>query len=279
MKQLILILAGLGLVASSVSASAAPEDERLKLVNYFKSKYADINVDDYIYGALAFSPDAKAQYDSIMEFPPFVEVLDQGKAMWETPLKNGKTYADCMPNGGKMIAGNYPMFDDAKGKVVTFEMAINDCRVAAGDEPYKYDDMKTMGVLTAYARTLSDGMKMNVKVDSPAAVKAFEDGKKTYYARAGQLNFSCASCHVVAAGNNLRSEILSPVVGQATHWPVFRGKDGGDVATTLQKRYSGCFKQVRHVPDKEGSTRFNNLEYFHSYLSNGMELKSAVFRK
>jgi sulfur-oxidizing protein SoxA len=33
------------------------------------------------------------------------------------------------------------------------------------------------------------------------------------------------------------------------------------------------------VPDKPGSTRFNNLEYFHSYLSNGMEMKASVFRK
>ncbi|TCJ15762.1 sulfur oxidation c-type cytochrome SoxA [Parasulfuritortus cantonensis] len=279
MKKLIMILAGAGIVLGSVSAVAGPEDDRTKLINYFKNKYSDIKIDDYIYGALAFSPDSKSQYDSIMEFPPFVEVLDKGKKMWDTPFKSGKTYADCLPNGGKMIAGNYPMFDEAKGKVVTFEDAINDCRVANGEEPYKYDDMKTMGVLTSYARTLSDGMKMNIKVDSPAALKAFEDGKKTYYARAGQLNFSCASCHIDAAGNNLRSEILSPVLGQATHFPVFRGKDGGDVPTTLQKRYSGCFKQVRQVPDKEGSTRFNNLEYFHSYLSNGMELKSSVFRK
>ncbi|MDD5367432.1 MAG: sulfur oxidation c-type cytochrome SoxA [Gallionellaceae bacterium] len=278
MKKLILALAGLGIALGAVSASAAPEDDRLKVVNYLKNKYPDIKVDDYVYGALAFSPDSKAQYDSIMEFPPFVGVIDQGKKMWDTPFKNGKTYADCLPNGGKMIVGNYPMFDEAKGKVVTFEDAINACRVANGEEAYKYGG-KEMDVLTTYARTLSDGMKMNIKVDSPAAKKAFEDGKTTYYARAGQLNFSCASCHIDAAGNNLRSEILSPVVGQATHWPVFRGKDGGDIATSLQTRYVGCFKQVRHVPDKEGSTRFNNLEYFHSYLSNGLEMKSSVFRK
>lgn len=276
MKKLITTLAGLGIVLAAATAGAAPEDERTKLVDYFQKKYPDVKVDAYIFGALAYSPDAKSQYDSVMEFPPYVGEIEKGEKMWKTPFKNGKTYADCLPNGGKMIAGNYPMFDEAKGKVVTFEMAINDCRVANGEEPYKYDDMKTMGVLTAYARTLSDGMKMNIKVESPAALKAFEDGKKTYYARAGQLNFSCANCHVDAAGNNLRSELLSPVVGQATHWPVFRG---GERLVTLQNRYSGCFKQVRHVPDKEGSVRFNNLEYFHSYLSNGMEMKASVFRK
>lgn len=277
MKRILLALAGAGVLLGAVSAHAVdPEAERLKVVNYFKNKYPDIKFEDYIYGALAFDADSKAQYDSIMEFPPFVAELEKGEKLWKTPFKNGKTYADCLPNGGKMIAGNYPYFDEAKGKVVTFEDAINDCRVANGEAPYDYKDKKTMGVLTAYARTLSDGMKMNIKVTSPAALKAFEDGKKTYYSRAGQLNFSCGSCHIDQAGSRLRSEILSPVIGQATHWPVFRG---GDNLVTLQVRYEGCFRSVRHVPDKPGSTRFNNLEYFHSYLSNGLEMKASVFRK
>ena len=182
--------------------------------------------------------------------------------MWETPFKSGKTYADCMPNGGKNIAGNYPYFDEKKGKVVTFEDAINDCRTANGEEPYAYNDMKTMGVLTAYARTLSNGMLMNIKVEGPGATAAYEDGKKFYYRRLGQLNFSCATCHIDNAGNFLRSEILSPALGQSTHWPVFRAKDGGDVATTLQHRYSGCNKQVRAVPQKEGSTAVQQLGVF-----------------
>ncbi|HRH82507.1 MAG TPA: sulfur oxidation c-type cytochrome SoxA [Thiobacillaceae bacterium] len=276
MNKLILTLAGAGLLLGAMATQAAPEDDRMKLVKHFKDKYPDIKMDDYVFGALAFDPDAKSQYDSIMEFPPYVGELEKGQKLWNTQFKNGKTYADCLPNGGKMIAGNYPMFDEAKGKVVTFEDAINACRVANGEEAFKYDDKKTMGLVTAYGRTLSDGMKMNIKVEGAGAMKAFEDGKQTYYARAGQLNFSCANCHVDNAGNRLRSELLSPVLGQAVHWPVFRG---GENLVTLQNCYEGCFKQVRHVPDMPGSTRFNNLEYFHSYLSNGLEMKASVFRK
>ncbi len=279
MKKVLLALLGLGILMGAVSVQAGPEEDRQKVVNYFKEKYPDVKFEDYIYGALAFDPDSMAQYNSIMEFPPFVAVIDQGKKMWNTPFKNGKTYADCLPNGGKMIAGDYPMFDEAKGKVITLEDVINDCRVANGEEAYKYGDSKTFAVLEAYMRTLSDGMKMNIKVDGPAALKAYEDGKKTYYARAGQLNFSCANCHVYNAGNRLRSELLSPGLGQATHWPVFRMKDGGDLPITLQDRYKGCFKTVRHVPDEPGSTRFNNLEYFHAYMNNGLEMKASVIRK
>lgn len=276
MKKFILALASLGIVFGAVAANASPESDRVKVVNFLEHKYPDIKFDDYVNGALAFDPDAKSQYDSIMDFPPFLDVIDEGKKMWETPFKNGKTYAECMPNGGKMIAGNYPMFDEKLGKVVTFEDLINDCRVKNGEKPYSYSDMKTMGVLTAYARTLSDGMKMNIKVEGPGALKAYEAGKKTYYTRTGQLNFSCASCHLENAGNRLRSEILSPVLGQAVHFPVFRG---GSKLVTLQDRFVGCFKQVRQVPDKPGSTRFNDLEYFISYMSNGLPLHASVFRK
>jgi sulfur-oxidizing protein SoxA len=280
MKKFILALASLGIVfwagAAKADAKAEAEAARMKVVNFLEHKYPDIKFDDYVYGALAFDPDAKSQYDSIMDFPPFLDVIDQGEKMWNTPFKNGKTYAECMPNGGKMIAGNYPMFDEKLGKVVTFEDLINECRVKNGEKPYSYGDMKTMGVLTSYARTLSDGMKMNIKVDSPAALKAFNEGRKTFYARTGQLNFACASCHLDNAGNRLRSEVLSPVLGQAVHFPVFRG---GSNLVTLQARFVGCFKMIRQVPDKEGSTRYNDLEYFMSYISNGLPLKASVFRK
>ncbi len=276
MKNRVLVLAGLGLALVAISATAAPEDDRVKLVNHFVSKYPDVKTENYIYGALAFNPDAKSHYDSVMEFSPFIGEIEKAEKLWRLPFKNGKTYADCLPGGGRMIAGNYPVFDEAKGKVVTFENLLNDCRVANGEAPYEYSDMSTMGLLSAYARTLSDGMKMNIKVAGPAALQAYEDGKKTFYSRVGQLNFSCASCHVHAAGNNLRSETLSPVLGQAVHWPVFRA---GANLETLQTRYVGCFRDARHVPDEQNSPRLNNLEYFHSYLSNGMEMQASVFRK
>ncbi len=275
-KKTLMALAGLGVMMGAVSANAGPEEDRLKLVSHFKHKFPDLKQEDYVYSALAFDPDAKSQYNSIMEFPPYLGVLEKGEKMWKTPLKSGKTYADCLPNGGKMIAGNYPMFDNARGKVVTLEDAINDCRVANGEDPYKIGDDNTMGTLGAYMRTLSDGMKMNIKVEGEGALKAYEDGKRTFYQRAGQLNFSCGSCHVDNAGVRIRSELLSPVVGQAVHWPAFRG---GDKLTTLQDRYEGCQKNVRHVNDKAGGARYNNLEYFHSYMSNGLEMKSSVFRK
>jgi len=276
MNKLLTGLLGLGVLLSSFTALATPEQDRQALIKHYTKKYPNVKVDDYVYGALAFDADSKAQYNSIMEFPPFESVLDDGRKMWETPFKNGKKYADCFPNGGKQIAGSYPQFDEAKGKVVTLHDALNNCRVANGEEALKVNDMKTMGTLTSYMRTLSDGMLMNVKVEGPKAMAAYEDGKKTFYSRKGQLNFACATCHVQNGGNYLRSELLSPVIGHAVHWPVFRA---GDNLVTLQQRYQGCFTQVRQVPPPQGGVVMNNLEYFHSSLSNGLPMKASVFRK
>lgn len=269
-------LAGLGMALGVATAHATPEQDKQDFIKYYTSKYPNIKVEDYVYGALAFDADSKAQYDAIMEFPPFEGDVEKGRKMWETPLKSGKTYADCLPSGGKQIAGNYPLFDEAKGKVVTLHDAINACRTANGEEAYKVNDMKTMGTLTAYMRTLSNGMIMNVKVETPAATAAYEAGKKSFFTRKGQLNFACASCHVQNAGVRLRSELISPAVGHTVHWPVFRG---GDNLVTLQQRYDGCYKQVRAVPPAQGSETMNNLEYFHSTLSNGLPMKASVFRK
>ncbi len=276
MNKLLTGLLGLGVLVSSFNVLATPEQDRQALIKYYTQKYPNVKIDDYVYGALAFDADSKAQYESIMEFPPYESVIEAGRKMWETPFKNGKRYADCFPNGGKQIAGNYPMFDEAKGKVVTLQDALNNCRVANGEEAYKLNDMKTMGTLTSYMRTLSDGMLMNVKVEGPKAMAAYEAGKKTFFSRKGQLNFACANCHVQNGGTRLRSELISPVIGHAVHWPVFRG---GDNLVTLQQRYTGCFTQVRAVPPPQGGETMNNLEYFHSALSNGLPLKASVFRK
>jgi sulfur-oxidizing protein SoxA len=276
MRKLLAAILGASLTLGAVAAHATPEQDRKEMLDYFKNKFPNVKFEDYVNGAFIYSPDALAQYNSIMEFPPFVTAVDSGKKMWETPFKNGKTYASCFPNGGKNIAGHYPYFDEKLGKVATFEMAINACRKANGEDEFKYTDMKTMGTVTAYARTLSDGMKMQVKVEGEKAVQAYEVGKQHFYQRRGQLNFSCASCHVQQSGNLLRTEYLSPALGQATHWPVFRG---GDNLVTLQVRYVGCNKQVRAKPFAAGSEEYNNLEYFHSYMSNGLPMQASVFRK
>ncbi|MBT9614099.1 MAG: sulfur oxidation c-type cytochrome SoxA [Burkholderiales bacterium] len=275
MKKLLLAVIGASLLLGAMGANATPEQDRKEVLEFYKNKFPNLKFDDYVNGALGFSADALQQYKAIMEFPPYDSEFDKGKKMWETPFKNGKKYADC-GNVGKNMAGHYPYFDEKLGKVVTYEMAINSCRKANGEDEFAYSDMKTMGLLTAYSRSLSDGMKMSVKVEGAKALEAYEKGKQFFYQRRGQLSFSCGHCHMQQVGTTLRTEYLSPALGHAVHWPEFRG---GDTVTTLQTRYVQCNRQVRAAPFKQGSEEYNNLEYFHSYISNGLPMQTPVFRK
>ena len=257
-------------------AHASPEQDRAAFIALYHAKFPAAALEDYVNGALMLSADARAQFDSIMEFPPFQGDIDRGRTLWEAPFRNGKTFASCYANGGRNIAGNYPYYDSSNDRVVTFEMDINRCLRDNGEAEYKFSDKATMGILTAYARTLSDGMRVDVRVAGTGAIAKYEQGKKLYFTRIGQYNFACASCHMVNAGKILRTEILSPTVGQTTHWPVFRG---GDNLNTLHMRYRRCMEQMRASPFPAGSEDLNNLEYFQSYLSNGLPMRASVYRK
>ena len=113
--------------------------------------------------------------------------------------------------------------------------------------------------------------------DDPRALAAYEDGKAFYYTRRGQLNFACSHCHVNMAGNMLRAERLSATVGHATHWPVYRLK--WKEVGPLHRRFMECNSQVRGVPLEPQSESYRNLEYFLTYMSNGLVLNGPATRK
>jgi len=272
-KSLIL---GLALSTCSLSLLASPEQDREQYLAFFKQRFPGVPLEQYVYGTMMLSDDALSQYESIMDFPPFQADIDHGRALWEKPFANGNTFASCFDNGGRNVAGLYPYYDAAGDRVVTFEMAINHCLRENNEPEFDFGDRKTMGVLTAYARTLSDGMLMDIKVDSEGARRKYEAGRAFFLRRRGQHNLACASCHVTHAGHYFRDELLSPTIGQAVHFPVFRG---GEFLYTLQMRYQRCMEAIRAVPLPAGSEEFNNLEYFHSYLNNGLPLKASVYRR
>jgi L-cysteine S-thiosulfotransferase len=255
---------------------ASPQEDRSQLAEFFQARFPGVPLEDYVYGALIANPGGRHQYEQIMEFPPFLGDIEKGKKIWETAFHNGRTFADCFPRGGHDVVGSYPYFDEMLGKVVTFESAINACLRINGEQEFAFGEREPMGVLTAYARTLSDGMRINVRVDSPRAAAKYEAGKNLFFRRIGQLNAACAGCHLYNAGKIMRMEIISPALGQATHWPIFRG---GEELMTFQGRFKRCMEQMRAVPYGFESDEWNNLEYFLTYLSNGLPLKSSVFRK
>lgn len=278
MRKLLSIVAALGLVSTlPYTADASPEQDLKEFREYFKKKFPKVPLNDFGNGVYSIDPASRAQWEAIEDFPPYELSLENGKKLFETPFKNGKTYASCFPNGGIGIRQDYPKFDTAKGEVVTLESAINDCRKANGEEPLKLKG-GPLPDLASYMAYTSRGNKMNVVIpNDPRALAAYERGKQHFYAKRGQLNMACADCHVVNAGNYVRADLLSPAIGHVTHFPVYRSNSGSMV--NLQHRYEGCNEQVRAKAYGLQSEEYRALEYYHSYMSNGIEVNGPGARK
>lgn len=256
---------------------ATPEDDRKAFSEYFEKRFPDVQHDDFANGVYAIDSGSRAQWEEIEEFPPYEIYVDEGKELFEVTFANGKSLADCFDNDGIGVKQDYPKFDTARGEVVTLEQSINECREANGEKPLKYKQ-GTLASISAYMAWTSRGNKTNVIIpDDPRALAAYESGKKFYYSRRGQLNMSCAHCHLAFSGNKLRADITSPALGHTTHFPVFRSKWGN--LGTLHRRFGGCNKQVRAKPFKPQSEEYRNLEYFLTYMNNGYEINGPGARK
>ena len=244
--------------------------------DYFVSKFPKVKLEDFVNGPYSMNEDMRRQWEEKEQFPPYEFALETGREMFSKPFGNGKTYADCFPNGGIGIRQNYPYFDAKEGKVVTLELALNRCREVNGEAPYSYlkDEMAS---LTAYMAFTSRGKPFDIKIpDDPRALAAYENGKRYFYTRRGQLNFSCAGCHVQAPGERLRAEILAPALGILNALPIYRSEWSG--MGTTSRRFITCNSQTRAVPLEPQSDEYRDLEYFLSYMSNGLPISGPGAR-
>ena len=277
------VLTALGLaalVAAMPPAHAAdapdPAADAKAFRDYFVKKFPKVELDDFVNGPYSMNEDMRRQWEEKEQFPPYEFALEAGKEMFATPFKNGKSYADCFANGGIGIRQNYPVFDAKEGKVVTLELALNRCREANGETPYSYvkDEMAS---LTAYMAFTSRGKPFDIKIpDDPRALEAFQEGKRYFYTRRGQLNFSCATCHVQEPGERIRAEILAPALGILNAMPIYRSEWSG--MGTISRRFTTCNSQIRGVPLEPQSDEYRNLEYYLSYVSNGLPISGPGAR-
>jgi len=267
-----------GVIAQGAPASDAPDPaaDARAFRDYFVKKFPKSKLEDFVNGPYSMNEDMRRQWQGKEEFPPYEFALEAGKEMFTKPFKNGKTYADCFENGGVGVRQNFPYFDARQGEVVTLELALNRCRSANGEEPLSYvkDDMAS---LTAYMAFTSRGKPFDIKMpDDPRARAAYENGKRYFYTRRGQLNFSCASCHVQSPGERLRAEILAPALGILNAMPIYRSEWAG--MGTISRRFVTCNSQTRAIPEEPQSEDYRDLEYFLSYVSNGLPISGPGAR-
>ena len=259
------------LAFATLAAQAAPDGARAEVASRLQSQLPGVPVAEYALGAAAFDAELRDQVRD--NAAAGAATLETGKRLWNAKFKDGRSLSGCFPNGGRRVAHTYPQYESRLKRVVTLEMAINQCLKSHNEAVYEPTDPATMGAVVAYLRSLADGQKVTVRV--PAAGEAsFEQGRRLYHSRLGQRNFACASCHVQGAGKRYGETPLSPAIGQATHWPVIRG--GKPV--TLQARIRECLELMGAAPFPAGSEELNHIEYYLTYLSNGQPLKSNVWR-
>ena len=278
MKKLLpSVLIGCLMAGVSIVSLATPEEDQKAFQQYYLTKFPDVPKDDFINGVYSIDAQSREQWNDLEEFAPYELALERGEVVFETPFANGKIYADCFENGGIAIRQNYPYFDTEQGQVVTMELAINQCREANGEKPYKYKS-GDIAALSAYMAFTSRGQTINVVIpDDPRALEAYESGKRFYYTKRGQLNFACADCHVGGSGGYIRTDLLSPALGHTSHFPVYR-LDWGAIGT-LHRRFSGCNQQVRAKAFRPQGPEYRNLEYFLTYMSNGLTFNGPGVRK
>ena len=269
-------LATLGL-GIALGVSAGPVEDQAAFQKYYESRFPNTPTADFANGVYSILPEAREQWESIEEFPPYEIAIENGEKLYHSKFANGKSLADCFgPEGA--VRGQYPLWDKDRGMVITMERAVNECREANGEKPYGWKKGKIADV-TAYMSYNSRGQEVKVDIpsDDPRALAAYEDGKEHFYTKRGQLNFACADCHMLTAGNLYRADTTSPAFGHATSWPVFRSK--WQSMGTLHRRFAGCHKNIRANPYKAQGAEYSNLEYFVTYMSNGLDFNGPAARK
>lgn len=280
--------------------NAGAEKDRIAVIKYLETKFADPEKDknkffpystdeelkndyekglkhhDFAIGTYAYSKDAKSQYEAIKEMPPYEDGIEKGEELYNKKFANGNSLATCFPDA--TVGGMYPYFDETKKEVVSMTSAVNDCLRANGEKEWhtKKGDMANFQAFLAFS-TQEAGKNFDIKIQSEAAKKAYENGKEYYYTQKGYLKLSCAECHIQGAGQRVRNEKLSPLTGQITHFPVYRLK--WDELGTLERRISGCVLDQGQVPPKDESTQMKELLYFLAYMSNGMAVDGPDVRK
>ena len=276
--------------------NAQAEKDRKALVKYFEDKFKDpkkneatffpystdneltntikkgVKFEEFAKGNYAFNKVGLQTYNEMKEMPPYENAIDKGKEIYQSSEALKKCFPDVK------IAGDYPLFDQKRKDVVTLTQAINECIVDGGGKKLNENE-GDMASIEAYfaSQTAEAGKKVNIKIDSKEAAAAYERGKEYYYSQRGYLKLSCAECHVQVAGQRVRNEYMSPLLGHTTHWPVYR-LEWQDLGT-MEKRFEGCVKDQGQVPPKATSKEMKELIFFSAYMSNGLPIDGPDVRK
>src|SRR5690606_31003642 len=118
------------------------------------------------------------------------------------------------------------------------------------------------------------GLPMAVETDG-AAAPFYAAGEAFFNRRQGQLNLSCAQCHVANAGRRLRGDTISH--GHGVGYPAYRLE--WQTLGSLHRRLRACSFGVRAVQFEPGSPQYLALELYLAARARGVPLETPAIRK
>jgi sulfur-oxidizing protein SoxA len=272
-KTMTCLFGGLAMLAVAVSAEA------VALTPAKDIEPADKNnpLPEITSGYYFSNAETKALQDDDFDNPAFWWV-ERGAELWQQAEgKAGKSCASCHDDAEKSmkgVAARYPAYNEKAGKVVNMEQRINMCRTQQMQAKALKWEKDPLLALTAYVKSQSRGMPMNVKIDGKAA-PFFAKGKEAYYQRRGQMDMACSHCHEDNYGKYIRADFLSQ--GHVNGFPTYRLK--WQKLGSLHRRFRGCNKNIRAKPNKPGDDEYVNLELYISWRGAGLPIESPSVRR
>jgi sulfur-oxidizing protein SoxA len=269
------------LTAGNVSLAAPAieeiENDIKEFRAYFQQRFPDVALNDYNDGVNALPQYAhrRLNWELLMASPPYESEMEVARQEWRSPFANSLSFDDCF--SAHPPANEFPYFQN--GSVHTIVGAINDCLQSQAEVPLDPDSAKLARLVAAF-REKSNGKPLSVDYSDEGMRSVYEQGRKYYWSRRGQLNFSCASCHVNNAGNRLRGDVLSAGLGQTSGFPVYRTRwamssdnDENHPWGTIHRRYAVCDQQAGAVPFAAQSPEYIALEVYQAIMNSGIALK------
>ncbi len=77
-------------------------------------------------------------------------------------------------------------------------------------------------------------------------------------------------------GEHIRTEVLAPALGILNAMPIYRSEWGN--MGTITRRFQTCNSQVRGVPLPGQDVLYRNVEYYLSYMGNGLPISGPGTR-
>jgi len=209
-------------------------------------------------------------FDRSDDMHPGYLALEAGEKLFKLWAKREPAFRTCLGEGKtdlKGLAATYPKYDPKLKRIMTVESRVEHCAQTALWETFKQGSPAN-NQISLYFKSLSARAPIRVDTGSAEIMASYRRGEKLFYAKVGQSNFSCASCHTSTGllGQRFRGQVPTTPFGDAAHFPTYR-LALGDIES-LQQRFMRCNMQARTKALPPGAPAYTDLEVFYTVLSN-----------